>query len=207
MRHATDSDHVVAVSSIVSQQPSRWRAAWVGVSWGIGHTLTLLLVGSAIIGLHVVIPPRLGLTFEFLVALMLIFLGYRNLVAKPHRHDHPHPHPSRKGWLLWRPTLVGIVHGLAGSVAIALLILTTISSQWWAIAYLAVFGLGTIVGMMILSLAMSLPVAWFARNSHAFQRCVVSVTGIASIAFGLFLAYKFGVVDGLFAATPSWTPQ
>src|SRR5215470_12615336 len=99
MRHATDPDHVVAVSTIVSRERSIPRAGWIGVLWGVGHTLTILVVGAAIILFGVVIPPRVGLTLEFSVALMLILLGVLNLTGAMHwlSHRFSPAHPQHHG--------------------------------------------------------------------------------------------------------------
>ena len=254
MRHATDPDHVVAVSTIVSRERSIPKAGWIGVLWGVGHTLTILVVGAAIILFGVVIPPRVGLTLEFSVALMLILLGVLNLTGAMHWishrfspthpphdgshshvhshgdyvHEHEHEHKSKAGhhgtevdpphWLQapfrrlglfhsLRPLLIGIVHGLAGSAAVALLVLGTIRDARWAVFYLLVFGVGTIVGMMLMTLAFSVPFT-FAGNRFAWvNKSLVTATGVVSLVFGFVVAYHIGVVDGLFTAHPSWTPH
>jgi high-affinity nickel-transport protein len=254
MRHATDPDHVVAVSTIVSRERSLPRAGWIGILWGIGHTLTILVVGATIILFGVAIPPRLGLTLEFSVALMLILLGVLNLTGAidwiSHRfapthprhhgshshlhthgdyaHDHPHAHGSQAEhhaneiepphWLRapfarlgvfhsLRPLLIGIVHGLAGSAAVALLVLGTIRSPRWGVFYLLVFGLGTIVGMMLMTLAFAVPFTLAGNRFAWINRSLVTVTGVVSLTFGLFVAWQIGFVDGLFTAHPSWTPR
>src|SRR4051794_25405470 len=166
MRHATDPDHVVAVTTIVSGQRSVKRAALIGAAWGIGHTLTILLVGSGIILFKWAIPARVGLAMELAVALMLIVLGVASLTgtvrwmrrtarlragqvhSHPHLHGdyvhtHPHGHAPEShphaedetplaridrhlgrigSYRLARPLIVGVVHGLAGSAAVALLV-------------------------------------------------------------------------------------
>ena len=163
MRHATDADHVVAVSTIVSRERSVRAAGMVGALWGIGHTVTILLVGGAILLFGVVISPRVGLTMEFSVALMLVLLGTMNLTGAmkrmdevAHEHHHgkeapaPHVHEAiahgRSRLSLLRPLVVGVVHGLAGSAAVALLVLTTIHDAAWGLLYLLVFGIGTVGG-------------------------------------------------------------
>lgn len=132
MRHATDSDHVVAVSTIVSRQRNVRSAAMTGVFWGIGHSITLLGVGGAIILFGIVVPESLGLSFEFGVALMLILLGGVNLRAtfaalrEPHarsEHGESHDHLTFRAL---RPAMIGVTHGLAGSAAVALLVLSTL---------------------------------------------------------------------------------
>src|SRR5215470_11572784 len=260
MRHATDPDHVVAISTIVSRERSIPRAGWIGILWGVGHTLTILVVGAAIILFGIVIPPRLGLTLEFSVALMLILLGVLNLTGAMHwlshrfspthpqhkgthshlhshgdyAHVHPHSHGAATSdraagehhgaevepphWLRapfarlgifhsLRPLLIGVVHGLAGSAAVALLVLGTIREPRWALFYLLVFGLGTIVGMMLMTLAFAVPLTVAGNRFTWVNNGLVTATGVVSLIFGLFVAYQIGFVDGLFTAHPSWTPQ
>ncbi len=245
MRHATDPDHVIAVTTIVSRQQRIGPAALIGVLWGIGHTLTIVAVGGVIILFGVVIPPRVGLTLELSVALMLVLLGAVNLVGivrrlgDPPVHSHPHPHgdylhhhahgetPAAHGhaeddtplarldrrlrglglYQALRPLVVGVVHGLAGSAAVALLVLAAIPDPWWGMAYLVVFGLGTIAGMMLITAASALPFAFTARRFARVNRNLALASSLVSIGFGFFLAYRIGVVDGLLAGQPHWTPR
>jgi high-affinity nickel-transport protein len=137
--------------------------------------------------------------------------------SHPHRH-HPDRHPHSDddtplGRLDWRfgglglyqairPLVIGTVHGLAGSAAVALLVLTTIRDPWWAIGYLLVFGAGTIAGMVLITTMMAIPLAGAVGRSASTHRRLRIATGLLSFAFGLFLAYRIGVVDGLFGAAP-----
>ena len=250
MRHATDPDHVVAVTTIVSRERSMLHATVIGALWGVGHTITILGVGSAIIIFKLTIPPRLGLGMELAVGLMLILLGTLNLTGVlrrvmewltvrrlgPGAHSHflfgrwmIHTHDedgepvfmdsvSVLGWTpqWWRklgvfhamrPLVVGIVHGLAGSAAVALLVLTAISRTSWAIGYLLIFGLGTVAGMMLITAAIALPFAYSMRRFASLNRGLTAASGFLSVAFGLFLCYQTGVVDGLFTTHPNWIPR
>lgn len=200
MRHATDADHVVAVTTIVSQQRSVSRAAGIGALWGAGHTVTIVLVGGAILLFRLVVPPRLGLAMEFAVAIMLVLLGLRSLRAA-------RTGQAAAGWSPVRPLLVGFVHGMAGSAFVAMLVLTAIDSPLIGIAYLLVFGVGTIAGMALITAAIAVPSAYAAARVTGAQRYVQVAAGVASVCFGLLLAHRVGVTDGLFAATPNWTPQ
>ena len=242
VRHSTDPDHVVAVSTIVSRQGSIRSSAAIGLLWGLGHTLTIFFVGSAIIIFGVVIPPRLGLSMEFCVALMLILLGLLNLTGVmtwiTNRFTPPrvevqaesfyvldidtHKKRPLRRWLQFitnssvgklglyqtlRPLAVGLVHGLAGSAAVALLVLSTIKSPLWSTAYLLVFGLGTMVGMMLMTAAISVPVVYTRKTFFNVNRHLAVVSGLASVAFGVFLVYQIGFVDGLFSSHVHWIPQ
>ena len=205
MRHATDPDHVIAVTTIVARQRRAGAAALIGLLWGIGHTLTIVAVGGVIIVFGVAIPPRLGLGMELSVALMLIVLGLLNVagigrwIAGTAAHVRPR--------YVLRPLVVGVVHGLAGSAAVALLVLAAIPDPLWGIAYLLVFGAGTIAGMMLVTAASALPFRYTVRRFAALNRHLVLASGLASVGFGLFLVYRIGMVDGLFTGLPHWTPE
>ena len=201
MRHSTDPDHVVAVSTIVSRQGSIRSSATIGLLWGLGHTLTIFLVGSAIIVFGVVIPPRLGLSMEFCVALMLILLGAVNLTKKSRPVSQPGVYQTI------RPLAVGLVHGLAGSAAVVLLVLSTIKNPLWSTAYLLVFGFGTMAGMMLMTAAISMPLVYTGKKFLKINGYLIAISGAASMAFGMFLVYQIGFVDGLFTAHVHWIPQ
>jgi high-affinity nickel-transport protein len=198
MRHATDPDHVVAVTTIVSDEPSLLRASAVGAMWGIGHSITILLVGGAIVVFRVAIPPRLGLAMEFAVAVMLIVLGLLTLAGNERRVADSTA----------RPITVGFIHGLAGSAAVVTLpSVALIPDPAWAVGYLAVFGLGTIAGMMLITASIAAPALFATRRFAGMNHKLRIASGVVSIGFGLFLAHRIGFVDGLFSAAPSWTPQ
>jgi hypothetical protein len=198
MRHAADPDHVVAVTTIVSREGSAWRAGRVGALWGLGHSLTILAVGGGIVAFKLAFTARLGLSLEMAVACMLVVLGLMNLFDARPRHG------ARDAL---RPLLVGVVHGLAGSAAATLLVLPLIDDARLALGYLAVFGLGTIVGMALVTLAIAAPAALVAPRVAGLQRTLRMASGAASLAFGVWLAHRVGVVDGLFTDAPRWTPE
>jgi high-affinity nickel-transport protein len=248
MRHATDPDHVIAVATIVARQRRAGSAALIGAAWGLGHTLTILIVGGGIILFGWVIPRQVGLSLELAVGLMLIVLGVANLRdllpflrgdiansvdrAEVHSHahahgdyvhTHPHAHapeahphaPDRTpvSWLdrhagnaplyqLLRPLIVGVVHGLAGSAAVALLVLAAISDPAWAVLYLVLFGVGTVAGMMLVTAAIALPFRYAYLRSTRVTRRLRLAAGLMSIAFGCVLAYRIGILNGFFAASP-----
>ncbi len=245
MLHATDADHVVAVSTILSRQGSVRTAARVGLLWGLGHSLTVLVVGVAIIGFNLVISPRLELALEFCVALMLMLLGLLTLrrvgrhvrssitaaladglaehahtdvvVSDAHGHLHRHGdtvHSHRHGhgadghghaqtplgWLdrqlgglslyqTLRPVAIGVVHGLAGSAAVALLVLTQIREPMWAMAYLLVFGVGTTAGMMLMTSMIALPFIG-SRKRPLLNLGLQVAAGVLSVGLGGWMAYR-----------------
>ena len=264
MRHATDADHVIAIATIVSRQRTLRGSVLIGAAWGIGHTLTILAVGSAIILFGVVIPARVGLAMELAVGIMLVILGLLTLTgmgrvlrdaiapgrpllehAHAHGHDlavhdhahahgdyvhqHAHGHDARDHghpadqtplarldrtlgalslyqWL--RPLVVGIVHGLAGSAAVALLVLAAVRDPTWAIAYLLLLGAGTVAGMMLITVALAAPFAFSWSRLPRFNWQLRVASGLISLGFGLLLIYEIGFsawrpVHG----APSWQPQ
>src|SRR5437763_814106 len=251
MRHATDPDHVIAVTTIVSRQRNVRYAALIGLLWGLGHTITIFIVGSAIILFGLVIPPRIGLTMELSVGLMLILLGilglsgitrwitesFTPLRSGQDTHSHGHGdyiHSHEQGhmtgkhgysedatpvsWMdrtlgsmdfyqVLRPLVVGVVHGLAGSAAVALLVLTTIRVPGWAVLYLLVFGIGTVGGMMLITAAIAVPFTFSENRFARLHRGLGLASGLVSLIFGLFIVYQMGFVNGLFAQTPKWVPR
>ncbi len=189
MRHATDPDHVIAVAAIVTSERSVARAARIGALWGLGHTLTILLVGGAIIVFKVAFSVRLGLSMELTVAIMLIVLGVLNLV---------NAHAPLKPVSPARPVLIGVIHGLAGSAGAALLLVPLIDDPRFAALYLLVFGLGTIAGMSMVTLAIAVPALAAGAPTARVQRSLRIASGAVSVLFGIYLAHKVGVTDGLF---------
>ena len=215
LRHALDVDHLAAVSTIVSQRRSLWSSSLVGAVWGLGHTASLLAVGVLVIGLHTAIPPAVAQTLELGVAVMLIGLGASLLrtilrgdtihhhahTHDGHHHVHPHVHPVGTGADVAdhhvlgagrRPFLVGLMHGLAGSAGLMLVVLATIPSPGFAVAYLVVFGVGSIGGMVAMSALLGVPLL---LASTRFARAGLVVQGAAalgSIAVGVLLAWEIG---------------
>jgi len=220
IKHALDADHLIAVSTIVSEHKSIKWASLIGAFWGLGHTVTLFIVGLVVIGLRLTIPPRVALGLEFLVSVMLVILGagilWRAFSAESvhlhaHNHspeihahfhlhesteeDHGHAHPFRS---MRKPFVVGMVHGLAGSAALMLLVLTTIPSPLAGLAYILIFGAGSVGGMLILSSMVGIPFILTARRFTLVNRWMRLLAGVASVAFGLFLAWEIGFNEGLF---------
>ncbi|MDQ3689925.1 MAG: high-affinity nickel-transport family protein [Chloroflexota bacterium] len=235
MRHATDADHVIAVTTILNRSKRFLDTTLIGALWGLGHTITVVIVGVLIIVFNVVIPPPVGLAMEFVVALMLIGLGILNLTgglrslterltppAPMHAHDHAHRgashghlhgHGEDRGlvatfgrYQLIRPVVVGLVHGLAGSAAVALLVLATIQDTGTAVAYLVIFCVGVAAGMTILTTIIGLPFMLAGARSAQINRWLTIASGILSLGFGLLLAYEIGFIGGLFTGDFNWEP-
>jgi ABC-type nickel/cobalt efflux system permease component RcnA len=225
LKHATEVDHVVAVSTIVSEHRNILRAALVGALWDAGHTASLIAVGVVVLVLRIAIPEQVANWLEFAVALMIIGLGVsaflsalrRRSEVHLHRHrhdgiDHAHIHfheddSQHSGAVVVhshaisrigiKPLLVGAMHGLAGSAALTLLVLTQIESAALGLLYLIIFGAGSIVGMLLMSTIVGLPFALSARRLSGVSYGLQSIAGALSIAFGFWYAYETGVASGL----------
>ena len=216
LRHALDADHLAAISTIVSERKSLFSSLLIGGLWGVGHTASLLLAGIAVIALNLQIG-KYEKPLEFCVALMLIGLG-ANVLYKlarggrvhfhqhahgGHKHLHPHVHDdkpepehSHHGLRLGlRPLVIGMVHGLAGSAGLMLAVLATIKSTPLAFAYIIIFGAGSIGGMMVMSLILSLPIHLTADHFTKTNFAVRALAGCFSLGFGLFMAYEIGFVE------------
>ncbi len=193
MRHATDADHVVAVSTVLGRQPSVRTAARVGVLWGLGHSLTVFVVGVAIIGFKLDISPRLEMALEFCVALMLMLLGLLTLrrvgrqVCSSNTTAPADGLSEHSRYRHLRPLAIGVVHGLAGSAAVALLVLTQIREPMWAVVYLLVFGAGTTAGMMLMTSMIALPFVGI-RKRPRLNLALQLVAGLMSLSLGGWMA-------------------
>jgi ABC-type nickel/cobalt efflux system permease component RcnA len=225
VKHATEADHLVAVTTIVSEQRSVWRAGAVGALWGVGHTASLFVAGLVVILLGYTIPARVAALLEMGVALMIVLLGTRILFlllrdrrrvhihthahggGRTHTHLHfhderdahsasrPHTHDGEghKGFTGWRPLLVGAVHGLAGSAALTLLVLTEVvhdGSRLLGLSYLLIFGVGSVGGMLLLSTLISLPFIFTSARYERVNTPIRLVAGLGSVAFGLYYAWQ-----------------
>ena len=206
MRHALEPDHLAAVSTLVTGERNSVKAALLGVCWGLGHTLSLIVVGTILVILRAEMPARVADGFEFCVALMLIGLGLRAIYlaarqgpsGPSHVHHHGHTVHIHEGtpahihigtWTLARrPLLVGAVHGLAGSGALTALVVATLPSTAARITYMAVFGLGSTLGMAALSGLLGWPLARAGQN-HSLARVLSAAVGCVSTVLGVFWGY------------------
>jgi ABC-type nickel/cobalt efflux system permease component RcnA len=198
MRHACEPDHLAAISTLVSENPR--KGFLLGAFWGVGHTLSLFGVALALVLLQSEVPPRMGDAFELLVAFMLFGLGVRAVLraareqgpAQEHSHGHEHHVHATAGkhlhlgskTLTLRPLLVGLVHGLAGSGALTALAMAAMPGNAARLWYVLLFGLGSVLGMGLLSGAAGLPLARLGRNPNA-MRALAGATGLFSIALGV----------------------
>jgi sulfite exporter TauE/SafE len=222
LRHATDADHVAAVATLATRSRSLAHTVAQGIAWGTGHTLTLMLFGGAVLVLGMVVPEHAARGLELAVGVMLVALGadalYRlrrervhfhahrhadgvahfhahshrgeSVPHDPARHEHRHPHgfPARA-------LLVGMVHGMAGSAALILLSLETLRSPAWGLLYIAVFGLGSILGMALLSAAIAVPLRLTSRRLGRAYHGLSAAIGLATMVLGCYILLRIGVGD------------
>ncbi|HXL82000.1 MAG TPA: hypothetical protein VN951_14075 [Pyrinomonadaceae bacterium] len=229
LKHATEVDHLVAVSTIVSEHRSVLRSALVGGLWGAGHTASLVIIGVLVLVFRVAIPLRVANWLEFGVALMIIVLGVlavaRVLRKRPDVHLHRHSHNGQShvhihfhehgtehdttaashqskdspatqashshaiSQVGFKPLLVGAMHGLAGSAALTLLVLTQIQSVLLGLLYLALFGIGSTLGMLLMSGLIGLPFVLSGRRLTSINYGLQTAAGCFSVAFGLWYVY------------------
>lgn len=222
MRHATDADHVAAVATLATRSASVPETLRLGVAWGIGHTLTLFAIGTVVLLLGVAIPERTAQFLELAVGVMLALLGLDVIrrIVQQHIHVHPHRHGGRRHVhahgheaavahdeaahahphtraLPLRALTVGLVHGMAGSAALVLLTLGTIQSVWLGVVYMLLFGLGSILGMALLSFAIALPLRFTAHRLGRFQGVVTAAIGVLTLGIGMDIIWELGVKEGL----------
>ena len=221
LKHATEADHLAAVSTIVSERKSLLSSAIIGGYWGLGHTISLFIAGILVLLLNFQISEKTEQILELCVGIMLVLLGL-NVIRKIikggilhfHTHEHgerahvhPHVHekdksdaPETHHGFSFNPraVLVGMVHGMAGSAALMLIVIPTIQSTAMGLLYIAIFGIGSIGGMMIMSFLVGLPFHLTASRLNRFNFILQCVAGVISIGLGLFIIYEKGIVEGLF---------
>jgi len=215
LQHAMEADHIAAVASLTTRGSSLRDAARQGTAWGLGHGLTLLLVGGSVLLIDGVIGERLSLLLESAVGLMLILLGadvlrqlYRRRVhfhvhshaTETHFHAHSHTagkqhasdahHHRHDKRLPLRSLMVGMVHGMAGSAALIVFALGSVQSLWEGLAYIAVFGAGSVIGMAALAIVISLPLRWSARSLTWAHNGLTAILGIFTLTLGILLLHQ-----------------
>ncbi|WP_423798443.1 sulfite exporter TauE/SafE family protein [Neobacillus sp. SAB-20_R2A] len=217
IKHAIEPDHVIAVSTIASQSKKLLRSSLAGVFWGIGHTATLFIIGIIIILMKGEIPEKWAMSLEFLVGIMLVYLGVSTVLSfksihihqhehhgEEHKHVHSHTHMGKHGHKhkhknvsYLKSMVIGLIHGLAGSGAMVLLTMSTVHSVWEAAIYILIFGVGTIIGMLFFTTIIGIPFV-FSSKKIGLNKSLTQITGVISIVFGIFYMYNLGVTEGLF---------
>jgi ABC-type nickel/cobalt efflux system permease component RcnA len=211
LEHAFEPDHVVAISSIISKGKNLKKTTIIGAIWGLGHTTTLFIAGIIILTLKITIPETIALSLEFLVGLIIIFLGFYVIkdVIENKKHIHKHTHDGTTHTHIHshkvtdehthyhRSFSVGLIHGLAGSAALMLLILSTFNSLILGIIYILLFGIGSMVGMAIVGGIISIPFIYSSKKSRSIYTFIQYLTGFISIGFGSYLIFKIGYLEGL----------
>ena len=203
--HALEPDHLAAVSTLMTGERSSAKAAWLGAWWGLGHTLTLFTAGALLVALRADMPALVAQLLEVCVIVLLVGFGVRAIHQSARRVPQGPTHSHRKPrawsasradrWTVARPLVVGAVHGLAGSGALTALVVTTLPSTAARLAYLMLFGVGSTVGMVVLSGLLGWPIARMGAH-HVCTRTFSLAAGSVSIALGLFWAYPF--IEGAF---------
>ena len=213
LRHALDTDHLAAVSTVLAQRPSLRSSSMIGFSWGLGHTVVLLLVGAVVLMVRVPIPEPFAVAAEFGVGAMLVFLGgilgVRLVRERWHVHAHDHEdgqhvhlhshalsedHGHGHSWRdSIRPFCIGMAHGLAGSAALLLMVLSSAQSVSAGLMYIAVFGLGSIVGMMLVGIAISLPILWSVTLGRPVFLAVQGLASLGSVAIGFAMMFHIAL--------------
>ncbi|MCM3568017.1 sulfite exporter TauE/SafE family protein [Neobacillus mesonae] len=201
IRHAMEPDHMIAVSTIASQSKKLWQASLAGVFWGIGHTVTLFVIGIVFIVMKNDIPEKWSLSLEFLVGIMLVYLGIAAMLSIRKKHEHSH-HPDHlprvKKVTYYKSLFIGFVHGIAGSGAMVLLTMSTVHSVWQGALYIIIFGTGTVIGMLIFTTIIGIPFILSVKRIVT-GKALILTTGAISTVFGIYYMYNLGVNDGLFS--------
>ncbi len=220
MRHATDADHLAAVATLATRSRSVGHTVAQGIAWGTGHTLTLMFFGGAVLVLGAVVPAQAAQALELAVGLMLVALGadalYRLRRKRVHFHAHRHAdgaahfhahshfgegaqhdparheHMHPRGFPA-RALLVGMVHGMAGTAALVLLSLEALRSPAWGFVYIAIFGLGSILGMAALSAAIAVPLRLTSRHLTRAHDGLTAAVGVGTVMLGGYMVYRIGV--------------
>jgi ABC-type nickel/cobalt efflux system permease component RcnA len=218
LRHALDTDHLAAVSTMLAQRPSLRASGMIGLSWGLGHTVVLLLAGAVVLVLRVSIPESVAVAAEFAVGMMLVCLGGMLAIrlVRERWHVHAHDHEGAQhvhlhshalvedhGHGHWwrdsiRPFCVGMAHGLAGSAALLLIVLSSARSVSEGLTYIVVFGLGSIMGMVLVGMVVSLPVLWSLNLGRPVFLALQGLASLGSMVVGFTMMYHIGFGSQLF---------
>lgn len=217
IKHAVEPDHVIAVSTIASKSRKLWDASLAGVFWGIGHTATLFIVGIIIILMKGAISNTWSMSLEFLVGIMLVYLGITSILntrkKKQHApiqeedsaHDPVHVQnlnedqeaSMKKEFSYYKSLVIGFIHGLAGSAAMVLLTMSTVDTVWQGSLYILIFGVGTTIGMLVFTTILGIPFV-MSKERFTLSGRLIMITGIISVLFGIYYMYNLGFNEGLF---------
>ncbi|WP_227939602.1 urease accessory protein UreH domain-containing protein [Alkalihalobacillus deserti] len=204
IKHAVEPDHVIAVSTIASQSKKLWRSSLSGVFWGIGHTATLFIFGIIVILMKGDIPDNWAMSLEFLVGIMLVYLGITSILSFKNIHLHKHEqvqknsagHRHKKVTYI-KSMIIGFVHGLAGSAAMILLTMSSVNNVWEGATYILIFGVGTVIGMLFFTTILGIPFV-FSAKKRKVNKTFIQITGVTSTIFGIYYMYNLGITEGLF---------
>lgn len=221
IQHAFEPDHIAAVSTQISKskviqkstirllKESFTKSSALGVFWGAGHTTTLVLIGFLVYALAITIQDQVFSGLEFVVGMVLIFLGTNTVLSRKFRHRHPHQH--KDGTIHFdehthddsehnhthRSYFIGLVHGLAGSGSIVVLTAATLNNVGMVLGFIVIFGIGSIIGMTLVGSLMGIPLI-FANKIGTIQKTFRYVTGILSLIIGFNIMYQIGIIENLF---------
>jgi cytochrome c biogenesis protein CcdA len=205
IKHAIEPDHVIAVSTIASNSKKLWHASLAGVFWGIGHTATLFILGIILILMKNDLSDKWSMSLEFLVGIMLIYLGITSLLTFRKHKQHSHlkeehsknDHLNKKDVSYFKSMFIGFVHGLAGSAALVLLTMSAVDTVWQGVLYILIFGVGTTIGMLIFTTILGIPFV-LSKKRFKLSRSLILITGAISVMFGIYYMYNLGINEGLF---------
>lgn len=198
IKHAIEPDHIIAVSTIASRSKKLSQSTLAGVFWGIGHTATLFFIGITLILMKNSISDKVSMSLEFLVGIMLVYLGIVNVLSANKNQLHDHGNHSQYGdkHYFIKSSFIGLVHGLAGSAAIVILTMSTVNSLWQSSAYILIFGVGTITGMLLFTTVIGIPFV-FSSSKKEMNSLFTLISGLISVLFGLYYMYNLAINDGL----------
>lgn len=203
LKHALEADHLLAVTTLISKTRFFRVASGLAALWGLGHTLILLLVGALVLAFKLTIPDTAAVIFELIAGIVLAILGLQvlfklvknkaHLRAHEHQgivHTHFHSHGDSDEHIhKHKPLLLGMLHGLAGSAGLTILVLASVKSFSLGMLYILVFGTGSIIGMIVVSSLVSLPFLFLKKESN-FGKILNGAVGISGLSLGLFITYK-----------------
>ena len=205
IKHAIEPDHVIAVSTIASKSRKLWDASLAGVFWGIGHTVTLFTIGIILILMKDDISHKWSMSLEFLVGIMLVYLGITSFLSSRKNKQHAHLQEehsendqlNKRELSYFKSLFIGFVHGLAGSAAMVLLTMSAVDSVWQGSLYILIFGVGTTIGMLVFTTILGIPFV-LSKKCFTLSRSLIMFTATISVLFGIYYMYNLGFTEGLF---------